>query len=199
MWAGHGALALGMGLAIGLGVWARRRRRNWLAYLIPVVVFLWVVWEHMMANWYGGAACSSRPSALCTLSSVGLRGRVFPIAVLIGIGVAIYLSRGVIRSHRAADPAMVVAAVDRAGYSSRGWRGSLGLIRDQLDFRRWRRKTAYGAFHLEHTERVPTYQALSVLASRTRAFLIEQRLTGGEPHQPPATVQDMIVALIPVE
>ena len=59
VWSGHGALARGLGLSIGRAVWVVRRRQNRLFYLIPVVVYFWVVWEHLKTNWYGGGRLAS--------------------------------------------------------------------------------------------------------------------------------------------
>ena len=77
-WIGHGALALGLGLAIGLVIWGVRRFHNRWFYLVIPLVYLWVVWEHRMANWYSGAGCAQRDMVPCTIADADLRGRIFP-------------------------------------------------------------------------------------------------------------------------
>ena len=199
VWSGHGALALGLGLSIGLAVWAVRRRQNRLFYLIPVVVYFWVVWEHLMTNWYGGAACFAQDSPLCTVANLDLRGRIFSLAVLAAFVYAAYLSREAIIALRKADPALSVgrAEVDRATYRTKGWRGSIALLRDQLDFWRWRRKTAYGVSHLRHGREVRQYQVLALLTCRTQTLLLRERLTGQPPTVIPDDAKDLM-ARIPI-
>jgi hypothetical protein len=200
VWSGHGALSFGLGLSIGLAVWEVRQRRNRAFYLIPVVVYLWVVWEHVMANWYGGAACFAQSSPLCTLSALDLRGRVFPLAVLVAFGYATYLSRKVISNLRDVDPALDVPSgdVDRAAYRMAGWRGSITLLRDRLDFWRWRRKIAYGAFHLQHTPEMREYEILALLASRTEALVRREQLVGKPPTAIPKEAQELMTQVAPL-
>lgn len=183
VWSGHGALSFGLGLSLGLAIWAARRRSSRVFYLIPVVVYFWVVWEHVMANWYGGAACFAQNSPLCTLANLDLRGRIFPLAVLAAFAYAAYLSREAIVVLRDADPALNLAnaEVDRPTYRTEGWRGSISILRDRLDFWRWRRKTAYGAWHLRQKPDVREYQVLALLTSRTKTLLLRERLVGESP------------------
>ncbi len=182
VWSGHGALAFGLGLAIGLGIHLARRHRRPFAYLLPVVVFLWVTWEHMMGNWHVGATgCeSTTPGPLCILTAVDLHGRMFPIVLLAGLGYTIYLSRSVLRSFLKADPELGYSGADTAhdSYAEMGWRGPMMMMRDRFDFARWRRKTALGAFHLEHARKIRRYHVLAVSGARLRALIIKQRLVG---------------------
>jgi hypothetical protein len=71
--------------------------------------------------------------------------------------------------------------IDRSAYHPDGLRGSIRYIRDRFEFWRWRRKTAYGGFHLEHARQPKTYRAVSVLASRARALALGKRLQGDPP------------------
>lgn len=185
VWSGHGALALGIGLALGLAVWWSRRGSRWL-FLVPVGVYLWTMTEHMLANWYGGSGCANRLSPLCTVAAVGLHGRVFPLVVLIGWGYAMWIAGRHLRQFRTVDPALVLprGSIDRAAYSSRGWRGWIRLWSDRFDFNRLRRKTAYGAFHLQ-ARKVSRGQLASVLSTRVEALRFKQRLQGS-----PATEMD---------
>lgn len=178
-WAGHGALAFGLGLAIGLAVWLVRRNRNRIWYLLPVVMYLWVTWEHVLANWYGGAGCNRRDLPLCTLADIDLRGRILPVVILAGFGVAAYLSGRAVRELKANDRLMAMGTSDikTDGYASAGWRGWLDLIRDGFEFLRLRHSTAYGANALMSMPQSKLDQ-IAVLAVRTRALILRQVLTG---------------------
>ena len=199
VWSGHGALALAVGLSIGLAVWARKRYGNRLFYLAPIVVYAWVVWEHIMANWYGGAGCNRRDLPLCTLADIDLRGRILPIVILLAWGFAIYVSHDVYRTHRNEDPALGLAKedLDRSSYAA-GPQGSVGYFRDRLDFLRWRRKVAFGTFHLQHARRVRVRQPLALLVSRTRALMIRRRLTGEPPTDLPHEAEAVMSHLTPI-
>ncbi len=178
VWSGHGALALGTGLALGLAVWWSRRQGTRWFYLVPVAVLLWTMVEHMLNNWYGGAGCGSRPSPLCTVASVDLHGRVLPLVVLAGWGYAMWVTGRQSREFRTIDQdlALPKGSVNRSAYPS-GWRGWIRLWSDRFDFHRLRRKTAYGAFHLQ-ARKVTRGQAASVLATRVETLLVKARLQG---------------------
>lgn len=185
VWSGHGALALGIGLALGLAVWLRRETGNRLWIALPFVVCFWAVWEHIMGNWYGGAGCSAGGKVLCTVAAVDLRGRIFPTVLLAAFVYVAYTSGRVLRSHRLNDPSLLLAwkRVDQAWYRSRGWSGWVTLLNHRLDFLRWRRKTGYAAFHLEHSARMRHGQVLGVMASRIQTLHYREALEGQ-----PATV-----------
>jgi PrsW family intramembrane metalloprotease len=183
VWSGHGALAFGLGLAIGLAVWLSRHFSNRIFYLIAPAVYLWATWEHMMTNWYGGAGCDRLDLPLCTVADIDLRGRIYPVVVLASLGLAIFLSGSVLRAYRKTDPLLDATGFGQDGYRSMGWRGTVAFVKDGFEFRRWRRKTSYGAFHLEHMRKVRKFDILAVLASRTRALIVGQRLRG-EPAEP---------------
>jgi hypothetical protein len=180
IWSGHGALALGIGLALGLGVWLKRQTGSgwWIA--LPFIVYLWAVWEHVMANWYGGAGCSAGGKILCTVAAIDLHGRIFPVVILAAFVYAAYTSGRVLRSHRLSDVSLLLSwkRVNRDSYRSRGWSGAVALLDDRLDFLRWRRRTGYGAFHLEHSRRVRHGQVLGVMASRIQTLRYRQALEG---------------------
>jgi hypothetical protein len=198
VWTGHGALAFGLGLSIGLAVWMARRLSNRLFYLIPPVIYVWVVWEHMMTNWYGGAACSRNDFPLCTLANLDLRGRIFSIALLAAFGLAIYLCGSALRSYRTKDSVLATTGFTKNGYRSDGWRGTVAFVRDWFDFRRWRRKTSYGAFHVQNMRTVRKFDLLAVLASRTRALIIRQRLLDDPADPLPAEAEKMMDRVAPL-
>lgn len=200
VWSGHGATALGIGLALGLAVWERRRRGNRVFYLIPGVVFLWAVWEHMMVNWYSGVGCEHSPSLLCTLAAIDLRGRIYPLAIIAAWGYALYLSNSAIGALRTADPPLNLRRQDLNlnSYRSEGWRGWLSLVPNLLDFWRLRRRTAYGAFHLQHARAVPPWQTLSLLTVRTRALILRQRLAGESPTLIPDEAEEVMKGAAPL-
>lgn len=186
VWSGHGALALGTGLALGLAVWWSRRRGNRWFYLVPIAILLWTMVEHMLTNWYGGAACGTSPSPLCTVASIGLHGRVFPLVVLAGWGYATWVSGRHLRAFRGVDPTLALSkgSVDRTSYAGR--RGSMRIWSDRFDFYRWRRKTAYGAFHLQ-ARKVTGRQVASAMASRLETLLLKARLQGSTVDVPEET------------
>lgn len=201
IWIGHGALALALGLAIGLTVWGVRRLRTRLLWLIPIWIYLWVVWEHMMANWYAGAACGlvDRGLPLCKLAHLDLRGRIFPFVVLAGLGLAIYLSREAIRYYRDVDSGLAVEGFSRDGYRSDGWRGTIAYVRDWFDFRRWRRKASYGAEYLRRRQTASRRDVLAMTASRLRALTIRGRLTGEESDPAALDVGHMIHQVVRID
>ena len=85
--------------------------------------------------------------------------------------------------HREVDPALSLSGndIDRSAYQPDGLRGSIRYIRDRFEFWRWRRKTAYGGFHLEHARKAKAYHALAILSSRGRALALSERLQGDPP------------------
>ncbi len=198
IWIGHGALAMGIGIACGLAVWQVRRSGKRIFYLIPVGVYAWAVFEHMMTNWYGGGGCGRDSSPLCLLASLDFRGRLFPLAVILGWAFAIYLSRNAIKEHRVADPLLARKPSWSGRVDGPLWRRFFGRIRDQFEVRRWRRRTAFGAFHLENSGRLRPGQDWAVLASRTRTLILYQRLAG-EPTVVPASVEAALEALVPLD
>lgn len=180
VWMGHGALTLGIGLSLGLAIWWSRQYGSRWFYLIPVMVFLAATMAHLLTNWYGGSGCQTRPSPLCIVASIGLHGRVLTLLVLAGWAYAAWISGRHLRKHREMDPALTLPgnSINRASYSSRGWRGWLALYSDRFDFFRWRRKTGYGAFHVSHARRLTRGQLLSVMASRVETLHFKERLEG---------------------
>jgi hypothetical protein len=198
VWSGHGALALGLGLSIGLAVWGARRFGSRLLYLIPPVVYIWVAWEHMMANWYGGAGCNRRDLPLCTLADLDLRGRIFPIVLLLAWGFAVYASGRALRSYRNKDPMLSTTGFTWDAYRADGWRGGIAYVGDWFEFRRWRRKTSYGAFHIQHMRTARKYDLLAVYASRTRALALRQSLVNEPAETLPPEAETMIDMVVPV-
>ncbi len=200
VWMGHGGLALGIGLALGLAIWLREETGSRWWYVLPILTYVWAVWEHVMGNWYREFACSDDGPALCTVAHIDLRGRVLPLLVLAGFGYAVYVSGRVLRSHRYLDRSLQQdwKQVNRSSYRARGWRGRLAMIRDRLDFLRWRRRTAYAAFHLERAQDVNGRKILAVLACRTEAIQIKERLEGSTPTPVPERVEAIIDASVPV-
>lgn len=198
VWSGHGALAFGTGLSIGLAVWLRRRLDSRLFYLAPPLVLLWAIWEHMMANWYGGAGCSRRDVTMCTLAGFDLRGRIFPILVLAGFALAVYLSGSVLRSYRRTDLALAGERLAFDELLASGWRKALSTIKDTLAFNRWRRRASYGTFHLEHMSRPLKFDMLAVLASRTRALVVARRLAGDPAEPIPEEAEALMTRVTPI-
>jgi hypothetical protein len=198
VWSGHGALAMGLGLSIGLTVWAYRRVRSRFLFVIPVVVYLWVAWEHMMANWYGGAGCGQRDFVLCTLVDLDLKGRIFPVAVLAALGLGAYMSRGAVRYLRERDQSLSSEGFTLDAYRSNGVRGAISYVHDWFAFRRWRRKAAYGVDKLVQADRIKREDAEVVLAARWRAAYIRRRLVGNERSELPAEVAERVNALTPL-
>jgi hypothetical protein len=178
VWSGHGALAMGLGCAIGLAVWGARRIGNRLLYLVVPGVYLWVVWEHMMANWYGGAGCAQKDVLMCTLASVDLQGRIFPIVVLMGWGIAIYMCSSAVRYYRSQDRYLGTNDFGRDGYRTDGWRGVARYTRDWFAVRRWRRKASYGVEHLIKGRHVSEGDATAMVAARLRGLGLWSRLNG---------------------
>lgn len=191
VWSGHGALAMGLGLAIGLSVWGARRLNSRLLYLVIPVAYLWVVWEHMMANWYGGAGCAQKDLLMCTLADIDLRGRILPVVMVVAWGVGIYMCRVAARYLRSQDSLLGANEFHFAGYRSRGWRGMVSFVGDWFSVRRWRRKTSYGVEYLRFGRHVASGDALSVWAARLRGLEVRGHLTG----HPPEVDTDVDVAL----
>ena len=198
VWTGHGALALGFGLAVGLAMWWSRRFGSKLFYLLPPIVYLWTVVEHHLANWYGGAGCQTRPAPGCTLASIGLHGRVFPLLVLLGWGYAIWMSSSQIRRHRRLDSALTLASrsTNRAAYSHLGWRAWPSMLADRFDFYRLRRRCAYNLLHLEGVKLTQGH-AMSLLGNRLEALRIRERLQGGEPDPLPREIRSSLSRVAP--
>lgn len=187
VWSGHGALAMGLGMAIGLAVWGARRLNNRLLYLLVPITYLWVVWEHMMANWYGGSGCAQEDLVMCNVADLDLKGRIFPIAVLLAWGIAIYLCSSALRYYRSQDNLLGSNDSSLDGYRSQGWRGVMAFVADWFAVRRWRRKTAYGVEYLRHRSEPSEGDVNAVMAARLRGLSISRRLTG----RPPDTDLDL--------
>lgn len=184
VWSGHGALALGIGLSLGLALWLSRRRGTKVFFLLPVVVYVWAVWEHVMANWYGGSGCfGGRTSVLCTLTSIDLHGRIFPLMILAAWGYSMWVSGRQLREHRSEDSllALLRSEVKVGAYTSLGLKGWSRLPKDWFDFLRWRRKVGYGAFHLAFTKPNSVGQVSSLMASRVKTMMLKEHLQGTSP------------------
>jgi hypothetical protein len=199
VWSGHGALALGLGLSVGLTVWGARRFGSRILYLVPPVAYLWVVWEHMMVNWYGGAGCNRRDLPLCTLADLDLRGRIFPIVLLVAWGLAIYVSGRAVRNYRDQDRLLSTAGFTRDGYRADGWRGTSAYVKGWFEFRRWRRKISYGVFHVQHMRTVRKYDLLALYACRTRALVVRQNLASEPAEKLPPEAKTMIDLVVPIQ
>lgn len=177
VWSGHGGLAMGLGLTIGLSVWGARRLKTKLVFVAIPIVYLWVVWEHIIANWYGGAGCARDDVFMCTLADVDLTGRIFPIVALAGFGLAIYMCSKAIRYYRSQDP--FLESLDSDSFSiSGGFVAAMRYISDWFAARRSRRKAAYGVETLRHARRVYSEDVDATLASRLRAMTYQRKLQG---------------------
>lgn len=201
LWAGHGVLPLAFGLALGLAALAARRYRLPLAYLFPVAIVAWATWEHFLGNWYREFTCADAATALCTLARLDLLGGLFPLVVIGGWLYGTIISNRIVSWHRATDPALHVPLRQVAwqAYTPRGLGWPLYLARDLLAYLRLRNRAAFGFFHFVHgSERRQREQSLRLLATRTRALILAERLRNRPVPAVPAPAQAALESLAPL-
>ncbi len=201
LWAGHGVFPAAVGLAIGFAVLGRRRLGTPLVWILPVVVWLWAIWDHFVGNWYSSTTCG-QPDAptLCGLTGLDLNGGLFPLVVIAGFGLAMFVSARVVRHHADADP---VSTLTRAQLSTASYRGTgatwpIRLVRDWLHYLVLRSRVAFGWFQMEAARPdARTALAEPVAASRLRGAQLGGRLRNEPLPALPPPAQARLDSLIP--
>jgi hypothetical protein len=180
VWAGHALLPLTVGLSLGFAALGARRTGTPLPYVVPLLVFLWVVAHHVTANSYTEGGCGAA-SLMCVAAALDIHGRLIPLAAVAGWIAATYVSHRILRAHRELDGAMFLPTrpLDWKGYVASSPAGALRLIADLLTYLRLRRRVGFAAYHLTRSR--PGEQPRlggSLLATRTSALLLAMSLVG---------------------
>jgi len=151
VWAGHGVLPLAVGLAIGFAVLGRGRFGR-LVYLLPLLILLWAIWDHFVANWYSFATCGRADApTLCGLAKVDFTGGLLPLVAIAGWALAMLVSQRLVGRRRAADPALALAPTQvlPAAYRGTGALWPIRFLGDVLHYLGMRSRSAFGWFQME--------------------------------------------------
>lgn len=193
---GHGTYPLAFGLALGLVLHSPRTRRSAAVWIVPTLVLLWGIVDHVASNMWGSFP---QPSLLTLVATLSLHGRLLPLALVVGWVVASVASHRTVVRHADPETRLFWQQVRYDGYRAMGVNGAAAFISDVLEYLRLRRRLAFGLFRYSDcpAEDAPKLVP-GLLATRTAAYLLAERLRAQPRRDIPLPVVRKLARAMPV-